>query len=132
MTPLEKKLYDQLTIAAKTFDRYVKLHSDKGTPDGDQKALTNKELADECYKVLSLVEPPVQVNDEVVMTKVESSNVQAVGWNDGILFVQFKNDSIYQYDNVPEDEFQGLVNAESVGRYLNTNIKGNYNYTKVA
>lgn len=63
---------------------------------------------------------------------VESSNVAAVGHNMGDLYVKFKNGSEYKYDNVPESEYQALLSAASVGKYLNSNIKGSYSYTQIA
>jgi hypothetical protein len=66
-------------------------------------------------------------------TPVTSSNVASVGYDPKsmTLEVEFTNGSIYQYFDVPEGEFQNLISAESVGRYLNQTIKNNYRYAKV-
>lgn len=67
------------------------------------------------------------------MTNVDSSNVESVGYdeNSSTLQVEFKNGGVYQYFDVPEEVFVGLRDADSVGRYLNANIKGTYRYSKV-
>ncbi len=64
---------------------------------------------------------------------VRSSNIQSVGYDttSSILEVEFNSGSIYQYIDVPESEYEGLMNAASKGRYLNKNIKGRYEDIKV-
>ena len=66
-------------------------------------------------------------------TPVTSSNVATVGYdaNTMTLEIEFQNGSVYQYFSVPEVEYQGLITADSVGKYLNQNIKNNYQYTKI-
>ena len=66
-------------------------------------------------------------------TPVTSSNVATVGYdaNTMTLEVEFQNGSVYQYFDVPEVEYQGLMTTDSVGKYLNQNIKNNYRYTKI-
>lgn len=67
------------------------------------------------------------------MTNVDSSNVEAVGYDEdsSTLQVEFKNGGTYQYFDVPENVFIGLRDAESVGRYLVSTIKGVYRYSKI-
>jgi len=67
------------------------------------------------------------------MTNVDSSNVESVGYDEdsSTLQVEFKNGGVYQYFDVPEEVFIGLRDADSVGRYLNVNIKGIFRYSKV-
>ncbi len=67
------------------------------------------------------------------MENVDSSNVKAVGYDEGssTLLVEFKNGAIYQYFDVPQSMYEGLRDADSVGRYLADHIKGNYRYSKV-
>ena len=47
------------------------------------------------------------------------------------LEVEFRSGAVYQYFDVPELESLNLLSAESVGRYLNQNIKGNYRYLQL-
>jgi len=67
---------------------------------------------------------------EMVMDRisVRSSNIRSVGFEASSLTleVEFNSGSVYQYLNVPESEYEGLMNAASKGRYLNRNIKGRY------
>ncbi|WP_149088096.1 KTSC domain-containing protein [Pseudomonas prosekii] len=64
---------------------------------------------------------------------VSSSNVESVGYDEDseTLEVEFKNGTLYQYFDVPQSAFNGLVNADSVGVYLAENIKGVYRYSRV-
>lgn len=64
---------------------------------------------------------------------VVSSNIDSIGYDapSQTLEVCFKNGSIYQYFDVPEQVYRGLMSADSPGRYLNQNIKGLYRYARV-
>tara|TARA_Y100000310_G_scaffold311956_1_gene358762 strand:- start:401 stop:619 length:219 start_codon:yes stop_codon:yes gene_type:complete len=65
---------------------------------------------------------------------VNSSNLKSVGYNEDeeILEVMFNSGALYRYEGVPKDEYYGLVQADSVGRYFNKSIKsGGYPYEKV-
>ena len=64
---------------------------------------------------------------------VRSSNIRSVGYDpeSSTLEVEFITGSIYQYSNVPESEYEGLMNATSKGKYLNRNIKDRYQDTKI-
>ena len=64
---------------------------------------------------------------------VRSSNIRSVGYDpeSSTLEVEFNTGSIYQYSNVPESEYESLMNSASKGRYLNRNIKGRYEDIKV-
>jgi hypothetical protein len=67
------------------------------------------------------------------MESVESSNVKAIGYDpkNSTVFVDFKNGASYEYYDVPERVFHELKNADSVGRFLNMEIKGSYSYSKI-
>ena len=65
---------------------------------------------------------------------VSSSNIASIGYNsiDQILEVEFLNGAIYQYYDVPEALYEGLMAAESHGKFLNEYIKkGGYRYDRV-
>lgn len=64
---------------------------------------------------------------------VSSSNVESVGYekDSETLEVEFKNGTLYQYFDVPQQIFDGLISADSVGGYLAQNIKGVYRYSRV-
>jgi len=67
------------------------------------------------------------------MINVDSTNVASVGYDEdsSTLQIAFKNGTMYQYFDVPENVFIGLRDADSVGGYLAANIKGTYRYSKV-
>lgn len=64
---------------------------------------------------------------------VQSSNISEVGYDPAsmTLEVAFTNGTIYQYFDVPETLYQELLHAESVGKFLNTQIKNSYRYAKL-
>lgn len=64
---------------------------------------------------------------------VTSSNVAEVGYDTATmtLEVAFKNGAVYQYFDVPESVYQELMRSDSVGKFLNEQIKNSYRYTKV-
>lgn len=65
------------------------------------------------------------------MHNVESSNVKQIGYEDNTLFVLFKNNGLYKYFDVPSDVFQTVLNAESVGKALNSKIKKIYECERI-
>jgi hypothetical protein len=58
--------------------------------------------------------------------EVESSNVDYVGHDGKDLYIVFKNMGVYKYNDVPDDKFDNLLNSESIGKYLNKEIKKVY------
>lgn len=64
---------------------------------------------------------------------VQSSNVRSVGYGEEsmTLEVEFHSGGLYQYFNVPESVYSGLMNAETNGSYLNDHIKGNFQCMKI-
>lgn len=65
------------------------------------------------------------------MKKVESSNIEAIGFKDGSLTVHFKNGSAYSYAGVTEADANKLMDAESVGKHFNQHIKGKFEHKKL-
>lgn len=65
---------------------------------------------------------------------VSSSNLASVGYDvtSCILEIEFNNGSTYQYFDVPSHEHEGLMNADSHGKYFDAYIKkGGYRFAKV-
>lgn len=63
-----------------------------------------------------------------------SSNIASIGYDSisQTLEVEFLNGLIYQYYDVPEALYEGLMAADSHGKYLNEYIKkGGYSYARV-
>ncbi len=64
----------------------------------------------------------------ITMQDVESSQIQSVGYDAAsqtlaIRFNTAKGFSEYHYANVPQEIYDGLMRAESHGRYFGQNIK---------
>jgi hypothetical protein len=66
-------------------------------------------------------------------TDVTSSTVASVGYDPGSLTleVEFTSGAVYQYFDVPETVYRELVTADSLGAYLNHNIKNSYRFAKL-
>lgn len=66
-------------------------------------------------------------------TPVTSSNLLSIGYDaeTNTLEVEFKGGTIYQYFDVPEDEYESLMNAPSHGVYFSANIRDNYDFDKL-
>jgi len=66
------------------------------------------------------------------MTYVQSSNIEAVGYDESAeqLHVQFLSGGYYVYHDVPREVFQELMYAPSKGSFLNREIKNRYHFTK--
>jgi hypothetical protein len=64
---------------------------------------------------------------------VESSNIERIGYDliASTLRIEFKSNRVYDYFNVPENVFNALRYASSVGSYHATNIKNSYSYAEI-
>ena len=62
-----------------------------------------------------------------------SSNITRFGYDDAtqVLYVEFKNGSVYQYFDIPENVFEQMKAASSKGQFLAQNIKGAYRYARL-
>lgn len=68
------------------------------------------------------------------MIFVDSSNVEAIGYDSAArqLHVRFvKSGETYVYYEVEDWVFEEFKRADSKGTFLNTNVKGRYNYAKL-
>ena len=63
---------------------------------------------------------------------VNSSNLSSVGYDASTetLEIEFKNGTIYTYSNVPQFEYDRLMEAGSHGSYFSANIRNRYPYEK--
>lgn len=64
---------------------------------------------------------------------VSSSNLRSVGYDASseTLEIEFHSGGTYQYSHVPASVHQGLMQAESHGRYFHAHIKDVYAYRRV-
>jgi hypothetical protein len=65
---------------------------------------------------------------------VDSSMIHAVGYDAEAqeLEVVFNNGQVWRYVEVPPEEFEGLMAADSKGRYMRGNILGCYEEYRVS
>ena len=66
-------------------------------------------------------------------TPVSSSNLASVGYEAKSLTleIEFGSGAVYQYFDVSESEWQGLMQASSHGTYFNAHVRNNYRYAKL-
>lgn len=65
-----------------------------------------------------------------------SSNIKSLEYNTENLnlFVEFKNGSVYQYFNVPNEmftNFELLKESDSFGKYFIANVRNNFDFKKI-
>lgn len=66
--------------------------------------------------------------------KVKSSNINSIGYDEltKTLEVEFSNNGIYQYKEVPKEVYEGFSKAESIGSYFAKNVRTKgYTYLKI-
>lgn len=70
---------------------------------------------------------------QVELVPVKSGHLESIGYHaeSSTLHVRFKNGEYYLYHNVKPIVYQGLLKAESKGKYFNGNIKPHYRHTKL-
>jgi hypothetical protein len=66
----------------------------------------------------------------VILFPVNSSMIAAAGYDakNSILIVLFNTGKAYEYYEVPPQEFQDLMKAESKGRFMNSRVIDVYPY----
>ena len=65
------------------------------------------------------------------MIPVASSDLAAVGYESGALYVSFHSGGTYRYAGVPESVYRELMAAPSHGRYFHQFIRNSFPYQKV-
>ncbi|HEX6909402.1 MAG TPA: KTSC domain-containing protein [Longimicrobium sp.] len=65
--------------------------------------------------------------------RLASSSLRSVGYDPSarVLEVEFRNGGVYQYLDVKDDEYEEFQEADSKGRYLNTEIKPTHRYRRL-
>lgn len=62
----------------------------------------------------------------LTMIPVSSSNLSAIGYENGNLYIRFHSGRIYMYLNVPHSEYIALLHAPSHGTYFHAHIRNFY------
>ena len=65
------------------------------------------------------------------MFTVDSSNLDAVGYENSSLFIRFNSGGLYEYINVPEHIYRELLSASSKGKYHARYIKNVYQFRRI-
>ena len=59
-----------------------------------------------------------------------SSRMNAVGWENNLMYVQFKNGVVYAYEGVSKAEFDNFMSSSSLGSALSI-LDKKHNYYRV-
>ena len=64
---------------------------------------------------------------------VSSSNIRSVGYDaeSMTLEIEFNSSAVYQYQGVPQAEYEAFMSAGSKGTYFNANIKNRFPCVKL-
>jgi hypothetical protein len=67
------------------------------------------------------------------MQMVDSSSIEAVGYDadNASIYIRFLSGDTYVYSGADQGTFDALLNADSVGSYLNRVVKPSYEYSKL-
>lgn len=60
------------------------------------------------------------------LISVESSNVECIGYEDGVIEVHFNNGYVYQYTGTTSSLFDEFLNSESKGRFVHQRLTDNF------
>lgn len=65
---------------------------------------------------------------------VDSTDLKEVGYDGSIqtLEIEFNSGGVYDYFDVPQNEYLSLMNASSHGKYFAQNIKSRYKFSKIS
>lgn len=66
-------------------------------------------------------------------TPVSSSSIRSVGYDEGerTLEIEFHSGGIYEYDDVSEEAYRELLQADSRGRYFHDHVRGQHDYRRL-
>ena len=65
------------------------------------------------------------------LKEVNSSNIRKIGYEDDTLYVEYKSGATYAYKKFPKNLYESFLEAESKGRFMNSEVKGKYEYERV-
>ncbi len=72
-------------------------------------------------------------NSDSVFTSERSSMIERIEYDatTSTLTVAFRNGRVYMYSAVPQDIFEALRSAESVGRCFNSRVRDHFGFTEI-
>lgn len=64
---------------------------------------------------------------------VSSSSIASVGYDSAtrVMEIEFTGGAVYQYFDVPSEEYDSFLASDSKGKFFNSQIKGRYQYTQL-
>lgn len=73
-----------------------------------------------------------KVEGKLIEVTLQSSNLKSAKYNTEteLLEITFQNGLVYEYDNVPWNQFTKFRMAESQGKFFNSHIARKYEYRK--
>ncbi len=67
----------------------------------------------------------------IALTPVKSSNIAKLGWNDGVLHVEFSNGGLFSYAGVSNQLYNELLGAKSIGAHFAKHVRPKFKGTKL-
>lgn len=66
-------------------------------------------------------------------TPLESTSLAAAGYDPAakLLRIEFRNNTVYLYSDVPSPVYDGLISAPSKGAYFNREIRNRFAYRQL-
>lgn len=70
----------------------------------------------------------------MVLTTLQSSNLRAAAYDEwtATLTIEFHSGAVYEYSSVPPEVYDGLLAAESPGRFHHLFIKNRFSFTRLS
>lgn len=70
---------------------------------------------------------------DLIPVPKESSNVKEVGYDPATrtLGIRFANGKLYHYEDVPDDVYTDLLEADSIGGFIAKNVRGQFKTTPI-
>lgn len=71
--------------------------------------------------------------EPIAMLPVNSTMAKSIGYNQAeqVLQIEFSSGSVYQYSDIDQETWASLQDADSTGRFFNSEIKGQYSSQRV-
>ena len=72
-------------------------------------------------------------NPTLTRVSVVSSNIAEVAYSSlrCSMVIKFNSGVDYEYDAVPQQVFEEMIGADSVGKYFHANVRGVFNYKRL-
>lgn len=69
----------------------------------------------------------------IPMNQVKSSNIDSVGYDKetAVMVVKFKNGTAYEYADVPQEKYLGMLKSDSVGSYFAQEVRNAHKASKI-